>query len=97
MATQAAQFKEVGRYLVKSKKVIKSLKNTHRWEKAGELAGQKLMKLLSSKKKSLKGTEVILSFEPMVACKYVLDEFLKAKTRQGVVLHRTLDARRSSK
>ena len=88
MAPQACQYREIGAYIAKTNQVMKSLKGNRGWHKAGELAGKKMAALLASKK-NVQGEEVILSFQPMIACKFVVDKVVKTKQRRGMVLYRT--------
>ena len=65
----------------------KVLKDTKGWEKASDIAAGKLANLIDSNSKFIDGSEVMLSFSPMITWKYVMQGKVKNNFgRKGVFL-----------
>lgn len=67
------------------------LKVKNGWGKAGDVAASK-MKAVIDARGEVSGKELMLSFEPMVAFKWVCDGNVEADGRKGVLLTCSPDA-----
>lgn len=86
MAKTRVQTKEVHRSSVEDHSVWGQLLWTRPWHQAGEVASQKMHGLLKSRSNNLIGSEVILSFEPMISWKYVVENRMTNGERTGLLL-----------
>lgn len=91
MASIRVQTKEVHRSNVEDHSVWEQLFWTRPWHQAGEAASKKMHDLLKSRSNSLIGSEVVLSFEPMVSWKYVVENRMTNGERTGILLRRIWD------
>eukprot|EP00435_Cladocopium_sp_Y103_P032303 s3000_g8.t1 len=87
------QVRDVSEMKVEDGSAAADLNLVNYWTCAGETTSEKLMKLIT-KRSDIRDNEIVLSFEPMIAYKYVVVDRLcdQASDRKGIILRSPFDS-----
>ena len=84
------QVRDVSEMKVQDGSAAEDLSLVNFWTLTGETTSDKLMRLMQ-KRSDIRDSEIILSFEPMVAYKYVVVDRISDGDRKGIVLRSSFD------
>ena len=84
------QVRDVSELKVEDGSAADDLSLVSNWTCTGETTSEKLMHLMK-KRSDIRDSEIILSFEPMVAYKYVVVDRISDGDRCGIVLRSSFD------